>query len=128
MFENLRLSSNDDILVSKMARKKLKDFYLKILPKITNQIIKNYQPQQIILFGSLAQGKSSNDIDLFLIKKSKFKRHIDRVREVRKFLPSEIPIDLIIYTPEEVKEALRSGSYFIEDILKEGKILYEAKK
>lgn len=102
---------------------------LKILPKITKQIIKKYQPEQIILFGSLAEGGgSANDIDLFLIKKTKTKRHIDRVRQLRRLLPDELPIDLIIYTPQEVEKSLKMGSYFVEDILEEGKVLYEAQK
>ena len=102
---------------------------LKSLPKITAQIVKHYQPEQIVLFGSLAEGKKmANDIDLFLIKNTKIKRHIDRVRKVRKILPDELPIDLIIYTPQEVEKSLEIGSYFVEDILKQGKVLYEAKK
>lgn len=111
-----------------MKRGKSTNFYSKTLSKITNQIVKNYQPDRVVLFGSLASRKieEANDIDLFLVKKTRLKRHIDRVRKVREFLPSEIPIDLIIYTPQEVQKALEIGSYFIEDILKEGKILYEA--
>ncbi|MBM4402486.1 MAG: nucleotidyltransferase domain-containing protein [Candidatus Cloacimonetes bacterium] len=98
----------------------------KVLPVITAQIVKNYHPERIILFGSLVNEEtSSNDIDLFLIKDTDVKRHIDRVREIRKFLPNEIPIDLIVYTPQEVEDALAMRSYFIEDILNEGKLLYE---
>ena len=98
---------------------------LRLLPRITRQIIREYQPEQIILFGSLAEGKKANDIDLFLIKDTKMKRHIDRARKVRKFLADEWPVDLIIYTPQELKKALKIGSFFVEDILKEGRVLYE---
>ncbi len=99
----------------------------KVLPAITAQIVENYNPERIILFGSLINGKTPpNDIDLFLIKNTNAKRHIDRVREIRKFLPNEVPIDLIVYTPQEVENALAMRSYFVEDILKEGKVLYEA--
>lgn len=111
-----------------MKRGKSGNFYSKILPKITNQIVENYRPERAVLFGSLGSGRISeaSDIDLFLIKKTRLKRHIDRVRKAREFLPSEIPIDLIIYTPQKVQKALEIGSYFIEDILKEGRVLYDA--
>ena len=45
----------------------------KEIKKITEQIIKGYNPEKIILFGSCANGKqnSASDIDLAVIKKTK---------------------------------------------------------
>jgi hypothetical protein len=31
-------------------------------------------------------------------------------------------------TPKEIKKRLKMGDFFIEEILKKGKVLYEAKK
>ena len=34
-------------------------------------------------------------------------------------------LDTIVYTPKEINELQDLGSFFMEDILKEGKIIYE---
>ncbi len=94
--------------------------------ELTEKIVKEYSPEKIILFGSLAWGKPHkwSDIDLFIIKKSK-KRRIDRYRELRiKLFPAGIPLDLLIYTPEEVKKRIDMEDFFINDIITKGKVLY----
>lgn len=96
--------------------------------ELTEKIVKEYSPEKIILFGSLAWGKPHkwSDIDLFIIKKSK-KRRIERERELRMRLIGNKfpPMDLLIYTPEELRKRISIGDFFINDILKSGKILYE---
>lgn len=101
----------------------------KEIKKITNLIVKNYQPEKIILFGSAARGEydENSDLDFFIVKKSK-KSKLDRMREVYKLVSNlnyQIPFEPIVYTPEEVKERMRLGDFFIKTILKEGRILYE---
>lgn len=95
---------------------------------ITQKIIKEYKPEKIILFGSHAWGKPHqwSDVDLFIVKNSK-KRRIDRARDVRRMLfgygfPAT---DLLVYTPSEVKKRLAIEDFFIQDIVKKGKVLYE---
>ena len=36
------------------------------------------------------------------------------------------PVDLIVRTPQKVRERLAMGDDFIREILEEGKVLYEA--
>ena len=111
-----------------MARTSPKKSYQEELRKIVSAL-KAYKPKKIILFGSAASGKitEDSDIDLFLIKNT-HKPHRERCIEARSYFPQNIPVDLIIYTPEELKQSLRIGNFFIEDILNEGKVLYEAKR
>ena len=94
--------------------------------EITGKIAREFKPEKIILFGSYAWGKpnTDSDIDLFIIKKTK-KRRIDRARLVHKIIwGSGFPIDLLVYTPEEVKRRLDLEDFFIEDVIYKGKILY----
>ncbi|MEK7658033.1 MAG: nucleotidyltransferase domain-containing protein [Patescibacteria group bacterium] len=51
------------------------------IQEITNKIVKEYNPRKIILFGSYAWGKPTedSDVDLFIIKDS-FDRRIERER------------------------------------------------
>lgn len=112
-----------------MTKRQLRKAYEQEIERIVSAL-RAYNPEKIILFGSLAQGNlnEDSDIDLFLIKKSQ-KRRIDRAREVRCLIQSAtLPVDLIVYTPSEVRKALEMGSFFIEDILKDGKVVYEAQK
>ena len=98
----------------------------------TNTLIKRIadycKPEKIILFGSMARGdqRTDSDIDLLIIKKSKLKRPF-RVKEIFESLRGmerNYALDPIVYTPEEIKERLALGDYFIMRILKEGKKLY----
>lgn len=97
------------------------------LQEITDKIIKEFQPEKIILFGSWAWGRPSldSDVDLLIVKDSQ-KSKIEREREVRRFLyPRELPIDLLVYTPEELEKSINENrNLFIEDIVRNGKALY----
>ena len=100
----------------------------KELQKITRKIVEKYKPEKIILFGSYAWGKPTedSDIDLFIVKNSR-KRKIDRERELRTVLfGNNFPaMDLLIYTPKEVEKRLFIEDFFVKQILSEGEILYE---
>ena len=99
----------------------------KELNKIKSKIAKKYKPEKIILFGSYAweRPKKDSDADLFLIKNTR-KKFIDRSRDVSKILLDRtIPIDILVYTPKEIKQRLALGDMFIAQILKKGNILYE---
>ena len=102
----------------------------KELKKITRKIVEKYKPEKIILFGSFAWGKPTedSDFDLFIVKNSR-KRRIDRERELRTMLIGNKfpPMDLLIYTPTEVKRRFQIEDFFIEDIFKKGKVLYDEK-
>lgn len=100
-----------------------KDYHKK-LPQIITALRNGYKPEKIILFGSMLNSrKPSNDIDLFVIKKTKTKRLGDRQLEARRYLEfNDVPLDLIVYTPREV-EKYRSTSVLLHEVFK-GKVLY----
>ncbi len=70
---------------------------------------------------------TTNLLDLFIIKKTKDKR-FNRHLLVRKLIKGELPVDILVYTPQETEKRLNMGDFFIEDIVKKGKILYESTK
>jgi len=102
-----------------------KKAYQKEVKKIIGQIVKNYKPEKIILFGSFAFGKpkENSDVDLLVIKKTK-KRFIKRLFEICKYINSWMGTDILVYTPEELKEALNEENYFIKEITQKGKLVY----
>lgn len=96
------------------------------LNETVEKIKQYYKPEKIILFGSGVRGelKEGSDLDLFIVKKTS-KRKLDRVDEVLEFLDPTSPIDLHIYTPHEIEKRLALKDPFIQNILEEGKVLYE---
>ena len=94
---------------------------------MVDRIVKNYKPEKIILFGSFAHGKPNidSDIDLFIVKKTK-KNLLERIREVDRILINRIvPLDVLVYTPEQIQNRLDLGDFFVKEILTKGKVLYE---
>lgn len=100
----------------------------KQIDEIVKRIVDNFKPQKIILFGSYAYGhpNKNSDLDLLIIKDSTLPRY-KRAREVRKQLwgISEVPKDILVYTPEEIEDWKDVDEAFITGIVKKGKILYE---
>jgi uncharacterized protein len=97
------------------------------IAEIIKKIAIGYNPDKIILFGSYAIGNSNDDsdLDLFIIKDSDLPRP-QRTAQVRKMLyGSMIPMDLIVYTPEEIEESKGNKFSFVFKVLNTGKTLYE---
>ncbi|KKQ18682.1 MAG: polymerase beta domain protein region protein [Berkelbacteria bacterium GW2011_GWA1_36_9] len=98
---------------------------------IVQSIIRETQPERIILFGSYANGKprKDSDFDLFIVKNTTL-RSVDRDQEIRKVLPfnRKKGVDLIVLTSQEVDQAFREKNIFIHKIFKEGKELYAKNK
>lgn len=104
------------------------------LKEITKKIVREFQPEKIILFGSYAWGKPGpdSDVDLFIIKKTKKNKH-QRIDEVFDLIYNQkdfgkglfnIPVEPHIYTPEEIKKRISLGDFFIKEILEQGKVIY----
>ncbi len=48
--------------------------------------------------------------------------------EIRRHLGVMFGMDLIVHTPKRLKERVEMGDWFLRDVLKEGKVLYEASR
>ncbi len=96
------------------------------IKSIVEKLINFYKPDLILLFGSAANEiiSEDSDVDLLIVKETE-KHPIWRRVEVRKIIKADLPMDIIVLTPDEFQELKQSGSMFIKDILKNGKILYE---
>jgi predicted nucleotidyltransferase len=96
------------------------------LGRIVTVIQSEYDPDKIILFGSLVSEAVHewSDIDLLVIKKTD-KRPIERIMELTHLICPRVGIDLFIYTPEEIELLLKERYPFLLNILKTGKTVYE---
>ena len=96
------------------------------IESITTQLIQKYKPEKIILFGSAARGDaaSGSDVDFLIIKSDTPSFSADRIMEVSSLIERDVPVDFLIYRPEEFEKRVSIGDPFIGMILKEGKVLY----
>ena len=117
-----------------MDRKNPKIAGIEYLPKpikdgltlVRELIVDKFQPEMIILFGSLATGEWTwkSDIDLLIvadadeldirnvISESGIKKKVSRI------------ISPVVVSPELLNDKLEIGHYFFDDIVKQGKLLY----
>ena len=90
------------------------------------RIGRKFRPRKVVLFGSHAWGNPTPDSDLDLLVVLPFKgRAVRKSVEIRMKLRSPFPIDLLVRTPEKVRERLAMGDTFMREILEEGRVLYE---
>ena len=91
------------------------------------EIASRFQPRQVLLFGSHAKGTATehSDVDLLVVLPSET-RPVHKAAEIRLALRRDIPIDILVKTPGTIQQRLAMGDCFIEEVVREGKKLYEA--
>ena len=84
------------------------------------------EPDLMIVFGSVAGGTANkdSDLDLVLVKESDENRLIRSAKARRVLEDSKIPIDIIVYTPEEFKFMLTSKYSLPYEALATGRIVH----
>ena len=94
------------------------------------KIVDELHPEKIILFGSYAYGSPNqhSDVDLLVILKTNAALKERSWKVSRVLLPRPFPVDILVKTPKEVEKALRSGDFFLKEIITRGKVLYERNK
>jgi len=94
--------------------------------EVVDIIVKNVNPEKVILFGSYAYGEpqEDSDLDILVIKDTDDGRY-RRTREIRRYLRgTKIPIDVVVYTRAEVEEWRETKSAFITQVIQNGRVLY----
>jgi predicted nucleotidyltransferase len=98
-----------------------------LLEQVTRTIVERFHPKRIVLFGSHARGDAGSDSDLDLfIEMQTSRRPPERAIEVSAaFGLRPWPLDVVVYTPEEVQRLRGVSGTLLAAIEKEGKVLYE---
>jgi predicted nucleotidyltransferase len=94
---------------------------------VVERIRDGYAPQKIILFGSHVWGEPSlqSDLDVLVIKESS-QREVERIREVSRLVqPRPLPLDILVKTPQEIRERLAVGDALIRRIVEQGRVVYD---
>ncbi len=98
-----------------------------LLEHVTKTIVERFRPKRIMVFGSHARGEAGPDSDLDLfIEMDTARRLPERTIEVSEaFGLRPWPMDIVVYTPEEVRRLRHVSGTLLSVIEKEGKVLYE---
>jgi len=97
------------------------------IQELSRRIAKEFKPDKIILFGSYAYGNPTPDSDVDLLVILPFEgREVNKAVEIRLKVGAKFAMDLLVRTPERVRERLEMGDFFMREVLDKGKVLYEA--
>lgn len=98
----------------------------KEISSIVDQLVVHYKPDKIILFGSAARDKATedSDLDFFIIKRDVPRVGRERYYQLAKTVSYGRASDFLICTPQEVETRMSLGDPFMKHVLTEGKILY----
>lgn len=98
-----------------------------IIDQIVRKIVDQVNPLQVILFGSYARGMPNidSDVDLFVIVESNLPRHKRSAKIRLLFSPAPCPLDILVYTPQEVESCSGVVNHIVTHVMTTGKILYE---
>ena|SRR5271165_2128348 len=101
------------------------------LASLADRIIDLANPRRVILFGSQARGTAheGSDIDLLIIGDRSTEKPWNRRREIgriRRGLPFVgAPIDILLFTPEEIEKWRETTNHVVSEALREGRVIYE---
>ncbi|MFO0892088.1 MAG: nucleotidyltransferase domain-containing protein [Isosphaeraceae bacterium] len=94
--------------------------------ELAREIAERFRPDRIILFGSYAYGTPHADSDVDLLVIMPARNMIDQAVKIRRATSHPFPLDLIVRTPEVMKQRIEDGDWFLREIAGKGIVLYEA--
>ena len=100
---------------------------LKDIREIAQQIVERFRPQKVILFGSYAQGKPTedSDVDLLVILKTD-EKPVHTAARISASIDHPFPLDVLVMGPEEFEDTKAVVGGLAYPAYHWGKVLYEA--
>ena len=97
------------------------------IEEMVRRILEKFNPEKIILFGSWASGTASpdSDVDLLVVMPVHGSRRAKAMEIDYALADRELPLDLIVVTPEQFEREKKLIGTIIHPAALEGKILYE---
>lgn len=98
------------------------------LPEVVDRIVQKFHPVKIILFGSYARGEANfdSDVDLLVVLPTVEHKRKATIEVLRVLNGLPISKDVVVTTPQEIKEYGKQVGNILRPALEEGKVIYEA--
>jgi predicted nucleotidyltransferase len=97
------------------------------LDEITNRLVAEFAPEEIILFGSHAWGTpdANSDLDLLVVVTASDQPAPRRAaRAYRCLREVPVPLDILVKTRDEVERTRHVPASLVHEVLKRGRVLY----
>lgn len=97
------------------------------IEEIVRRIVAQFDPQKVIVFGSVArrQAGPDSDVDLLVVMLVHGSRRKAAIEIDRELIGIAVPADVIVVTPEELERDANQIGTTLEPALREGRVLYE---
>jgi len=97
------------------------------IQRLSECIVREFRPSSIILFGSYAYGAPTDDSDVDLLVILPFSgKPVHKALEIIRKVKPGIPVDLLVRTPEQVRERIANNDLFLREVVSKGRKLYES--
>ena len=97
------------------------------IQQFCDQVVREFKPDKIILFGSYAYGTPTEDSDVDLMVVMPHEGHpVYKALEIDKAVERHFPLDLLVRSPQEIKKRLEWHDFFIMDVMEKGRVLYDS--
>ena len=86
-----------------------------------------FKPRKVILFGSYAYGKPTEDSDvdvMVVMPRKRYRRDLDL--RIRMTVPARFAVDVLVEPEDRLRRRIEDRECFILDVTENGKTLYES--
>jgi uncharacterized protein len=101
-----------------------------IVDEVVDALVRELEPNKIILFGSAARGEVSDesDLDLMIVvpQMAQDRGEITRAYRALRSVKSRPPVDVLVFSQQDVEDWGGVIGHVINDALSEGRVAYDA--
>lgn len=93
-----------------------------------DDIVREFSPLQVILFGSYAYGTPTedSDVDLLVVMDIPESETSRQAGEILQRIPRRFSMDLLVRSPEEIAYRISHNDWFLREITEKGDVLYKS--
>ncbi len=91
-----------------------------------DDIVREFAPLQVILFGSYAYGTPTedSDVDLLVVMDIPRSEFLNKAIEIRQRISYQFGLDLLVRSPEEITYRVSYNDWFLREITEKGELLH----
>ena len=95
-----------------------------------DDIVREFIPLQVILFGSYAYGTPTrdSDVDLLVVMEIPESETSRQASEIWQRIPYRFSMDLLVRSPQEIAYRVSHNDWFLREILEKGDVLYKSEE
>ncbi|MBI3797440.1 MAG: nucleotidyltransferase domain-containing protein [Deltaproteobacteria bacterium] len=95
--------------------------------RVTQQVVEQFHPQKVILFGSYAYGQPTEDSDVdLLVVMDIDEPPLHMAAKIAATIEHPFPLDIVVRTSAEFAAAVQRQGVFATEVATKGVTLYEA--